>query len=126
MVVLGVFAQFFVRDRLFVPDDIAATINNIMANELLFRLGFVSEQAMMICTLFTSLVLYKLLGSVNKDMAALMVILAILGSAINMINLLNEIAPLQLLNGAEYLALSKPAGSRLRLCYSLICMSRVI
>ncbi len=103
MVVLGLFAQFFVREKLFVPDDIATTTNNIMENEFLFRLGFVSEQVMMICTIFTSLLLYKLLSSVNKNMAVLMVILAILGSAINMLNLLNGIAPLLLLSGAHYL-----------------------
>jgi hypothetical protein len=36
-------------------------------------------------------------------MAALMVILAIVGSALNIFNLLNEFASLQLLSGAQYL-----------------------
>lgn len=103
MVASGVFAQLFVRDKLFVLDDIVTTVNNIVANEFLFRLGIVSEQIMMICTLFTSLVLYKLLSSINKNMAALMVILATVGSAINIFNLLNEFASLQLLSGAQYL-----------------------
>jgi len=102
MVLLGLFAQFVVRDKLIVP-DISTTINNIMANEFLFRLGFLSDQLMALCCLFTSLVLYKLLSSVNKNMAVLMVILAISGSVINMINLLNMIAPLQLLSSDYYL-----------------------
>jgi hypothetical protein len=102
MVAFGVFAQLFVRDKLLVPVDIAATINNIVANEFLFRLGIVSEMAMMLCTLFASLVLYKLLGSFHKNMAALMVILATLGSAMGMYNLLNEFAVLQLLSSAQY------------------------
>jgi hypothetical protein len=36
------FAEFFVRQRLIVPGDTATTVNNIMASEGLFRLGFVS------------------------------------------------------------------------------------
>jgi len=103
MVVLGLIAQFFVREKLIVPNDISTTMSNIIANEALFRLGFVSDQLMMICTILTSLVLYKLLSTVNKNLAKLMVILAISGSVINMINLLNAIAPLQLLNSEYYL-----------------------
>ena len=47
LIIFGVFAQFFVRSSLIVPDDTVATINNIMANEWQFRLGFVSDMAMM-------------------------------------------------------------------------------
>lgn len=101
--VFGGFSQLFVRGKLIVSGDMAATANNIVSNEFLLRLGFVSDQMMMLCTLFTSIVLYKLLSTVNKNWATLMVILAALGSSIGMLNYLNEFAPLQLLSGAEYL-----------------------
>ena len=102
MFVFGPVAQI-IRDKLFVTGDMAATANNIMANEFLFRLGFVSDLIMMTIFVFLPLVLYKLLSTVNKNQAMIMVILAIIGTTINMMNLLNEFAALHLLSGAEYL-----------------------
>ena len=103
MFVFGPIAQI-IRDKLFVTSDMAATANNIMANEFLFRLGFVSDLIMMIIFMLLPLVLYKLLSTVNKNLSILMVIFVIIGTSINMINLLNEFASLQLLSGAEYLS----------------------
>ncbi len=103
MFVFGPIAQI-IRDKLFVPGDMAATANNIMANESLFRLGFVSDLIMMTIFVFLPLALYKLLSTVNKNQAMIMVILAIIGTGINMINLLNEFESLHLLSGAEYLS----------------------
>jgi len=103
MFVFGPIAQI-IRDKLFVTGDMAATANNIMANELIFRLGFVSDLIMMTIFVLLPLVLYKLLSTVNKNQAMIMVILVIIGTAINMMNLLNEFASLHLLSGAEYLS----------------------
>lgn len=103
MFVAGPIAQI-IRDKLFVTGDMAATANNIMANEFLFRLGFVSDLIMLIIFVFLPLALYKLLSTVNKNQAMIMVILAIIGTTINMINLLNEFESLHLLSGAKYLS----------------------
>jgi len=103
MFVAGPIAQI-IRDKLFVPGDMAATANNIMANEFLFRLGFVSDLIMMIIFVLLPLALYKLLSSINQNQALSMVILAIIGTAINIINLLNEFESLHLLSGAAYLS----------------------
>ena len=103
MCVFGPIAQI-IRDKLFVTGDMAATANNIMANEFLFRLGFVSDLTMMTIFVLPPLVLYKLLSTVNKNLSMPMVIFAMVGTAINMINLLNEFESLHLLSGAEYLS----------------------
>lgn len=102
MFVFGPIAQI-VRCKLFVFGDMAATANNIMANEFLFRLGFVSDLIMMTIFMLLPLVLYKLLSTVNKNLSILMVIFVIIGTSINLINLLNEFTSLHLLSGAEYL-----------------------
>jgi hypothetical protein len=41
VIVGGIFAEIFVRGRLVVHGDAAATAHNIQAHELLYRLGFV-------------------------------------------------------------------------------------
>lgn len=53
--------------------------------------------------IFLALPLYKLLKSVNKNQAVLMVILALVGVPIAMLNMLNHFAALLLLSGADYL-----------------------
>ena len=104
MIALGLFAQIGVREALIVPGNATATAPNIMANTFLFRLGFVSDLAMIVCFLLTPLVFYKLFSTVNKSLSALMVIFAMVGTAIGMLSLLCEYAALHMLSGATYLS----------------------
>ncbi|MFZ3132072.1 MAG: DUF4386 domain-containing protein [Desulfosporosinus sp.] len=103
MVVFGIFAEIFFREKLFVPADVAMTAGNILSNVFLYRIGIVSDILMSLSYLFTALALYKLLTSVNKNMAALMVLFAAAGSVLLMLNIQNEFAPLYILNGNDYL-----------------------
>lgn len=102
MFVFGPIAQI-IRSKLFVTGDMAATAQNIMSNEFLFRLGFISDLIMMVLLLLLPLVLYKLFHNVNKNLSVLMVVFVMVSVPINMLNLLNEYAAVHLLSGAEYL-----------------------
>jgi hypothetical protein len=97
------FNMEFVLRSLIVPGDAAKTVNNIMASELLFRLGFVADLIAQTVFIFMVLVLYKLLKPVNKNHAVLMVIFLLVGVPIAMLNELNQFAALLLLSGADYL-----------------------
>jgi hypothetical protein len=102
--VTGFFSIIYVPSRLIVSGNAAATANNILASERLFRFGIVSE---LICAaefVFLLWVLYRLLGAVNKTQASLMVILGLLQIPIMFVNTLNEIAALALLRGANFLS----------------------
>jgi hypothetical protein len=77
-----------------VPGDAATTVNNIMASESLFRLGFVIDLIHYTILMLLPLALYKLLKPVNKNHALLMVILVLVGVPIAMLNLLNQFAAL--------------------------------
>src|ERR1700732_4155626 len=101
--VTGFFGIIYVPSRLIVSGNAAATANNILASERVFRLGIVSE---LICAaefVFLLWVLYRLLGGVNKTHASLMVILGLVFVPIMCVNVLNEIAALTLLRGADFL-----------------------
>lgn len=93
MVVSGLFAEIFFRQKLF-TNDMAATADNILHNDFLYRAGILSDIIMSLSYLFTALVLYKLLVSVNRNMAALMVLFAAAGCVLLLSNILNEFAPL--------------------------------
>lgn len=102
MCVFGPIGQI-IRSKLFVTGDTGTTAENIMSNEFLFRLGFVSDLVMMVLFLMLPLVLYKLFYSVNKNLSILMVVMVMVSVPINMLNLLNEFAAFHVLSGAEYL-----------------------
>lgn len=103
LAVLSAFGLVYVPSMLIVPGDAAATANNIVTSESLFRLGFMSNLIAFTVNVFVALLLYKLLKPVNKSMASLMVILILIGLAIGMLNELNQFAALLLLGGADHL-----------------------
>ncbi|MDO9302574.1 MAG: DUF4386 domain-containing protein [Anaerolineales bacterium] len=100
---LGVFNFAYLPSSLIVSGDAAATAHNIMASESLFRLGIVSALLGAIIAILYVLMLYKLLKPVSKDIAVLMVVLALMGIPIAMLNELTQLGVLQLLSGADYL-----------------------
>jgi hypothetical protein len=103
VIIAGAFAEFFVRSRLIVPGDAAATAGNIMASQWLFRIGFVSDIVANTCYFLLAFALYVLLKPVNKNIALLFVLLVAISVAVYCVNMLNHFAALQLLSGAEYL-----------------------
>jgi hypothetical protein len=86
-----------------VPGDAAATVRNIAASEALFRLSLVSDLIRQVLLILLPLVLYKLLKPVSKNMASLMVIFALVGVSISMLNEINHFAVLLLASGTGYL-----------------------
>ncbi|MCK5187332.1 MAG: DUF4386 domain-containing protein [Deltaproteobacteria bacterium] len=101
--IVGLFSIMYVPATLIVPGDAATTASNIMANGLLFRIGIVGSLITQLIQIVVVLVLYQLFKSVNKNHASLMVIFALVGIPIAMLNTLNQVAALALLSGADYL-----------------------
>lgn len=85
------FGSQYVPSKLIVPGDIATTANNIMASELLFRLGVVSNLLIFLIDIAMVLVYYQLFKPVDKGMARLMVILNLLAVPIALLNELNQL-----------------------------------
>lgn len=102
--VTGFFGIVYVPSRLVVSGNAAATANNILASERLFRLGMVSE---LICAaewVFLLWALYRLFIGVSKTHASLMMILGLVFIPIMCVNVVNEIAALTILRGPDFLS----------------------
>jgi hypothetical protein len=100
----GVFANLYVRSTLILPGDATATATSILASEALFRLGFVGELVHMTSFFFLTLALYLLFRPVDKALASLLVLFALVAVPIEMLNSLNNLAALLLFEGADYLS----------------------
>jgi hypothetical protein len=102
--VLGIFANFFIFTDLIVKGDATATANNIMANEMLFRVGIVSWIIVLICDIIIAWALYIFLKPVSKSLSLLTAWFRLIYIAIFGITQLNLIFVLILLSGTNYLA----------------------
>ena len=103
--IVGLFSIMYVPATLIVSGDAAATAANIIADESLFRMGIAGSLITQLIQIVVVLVLYQLFRSVDKNHASLMVIFALVGIPIAMLNTLNRIAALQLLNSADQMML---------------------
>jgi hypothetical protein len=102
--IMAPFAEFFVRQRLIVPGDVAATAENIVASESLFRAGFASDLVVFVIEVALAAVLYVLFRPVSRTLALVMSFARLAMATILGLNLLNMFTGLQLLTGAEYAA----------------------
>lgn len=100
IIVLAILKGSFLESNLIVSGNDAATANNIMANELLFRIGVASEIIMFLLVVLLSLALYVILKTVNKNLALVALFLRF-GEGIigGVVTLLSGLIPLLLLNG---------------------------
>ena len=103
VVLTGIFSLVYVPSKLIVWNNPAQTYQNIVASELLFRLGIFSNFICYVVFLILALLLYKLLREVNKNHAKLMVILVMVSVSISFLNTQNKLAVLTLIGKAGYL-----------------------
>jgi Domain of unknown function (DUF4386) len=98
------FSLIYIPRTLIVPGDATATANRILASESMFRLGIAGELINAVAFIFVVLALYRLLQGINKGQALLMVTLFVVSVPISFLGVLNEIAALILLRGADFLS----------------------
>jgi MFS family permease len=97
-----------VDSKLTVAGNVTATVNNIMANELLFRIGITNELIFSIGGVVLALALYILLKPVNKNLALLALFLKLMEAIIAAVMVLVAFFALQMLNGTAYLTVFNP------------------
>src|SRR5438046_5077713 len=104
MVVTGPFSLIYVPSKLIVRGNAAATADNILAHETMFRLSILADLVGQVIFICLAIALYRLLSSVNKLWAGLIVAFVLLSAAVGFVNTPNDIAALMLLRGADHLA----------------------
>jgi hypothetical protein len=103
LVITGIFNLVYVPTQLIVWADAAATVNNIKSNEFLFRSGIAAGVLCYIFYLLLPFILFELFKTVNKTMAVLMVILAVVSVPLSLFNMIDKYNVLTLLNSTQYL-----------------------
>jgi hypothetical protein len=99
-----IIAEFFVRSRLVVYGDAAATARNILAHEELYRLGFASDLIAVASYIAVTGFFYSLLKPVNRNLSFVAAFFGFAGCLTQGINLLNHFMPLIYLEGGRTLS----------------------
>src|SRR5712692_3819022 len=108
IIVIGLFGEAFVRDRLIVSGDAAATAANIMSHESLWRFHIAAEIFLLICAVALLLILFVLLRPVSRDLALLAVFLNLVSIGIEAATTLYLLEALFPLGNAGYLKAFTP------------------
>ena len=103
IIIAALFAEVFVRDRLIVSGDAAATAQRIMGSELLYRAGSMIDLLVLFCDISLALLLYVLLKPVSNSLALLAAFFRLIFAAIAAVDGVLYFAPLILLHGGAFL-----------------------
>jgi hypothetical protein len=102
MALIGSIGIMLVPAQIIVSGDATATAANIVAHELLLRVGIVSSLICQVCFVWLVLALNRLFEGVHDTYAKLMVSLVIAAAPIAIVNELFNVAALEFGTGAAY------------------------
>lgn len=108
IIVLGIFGEAFVRERIVSSGDAAATASNLQMLESVWRLGVAGEMVLLMSAVGLTLILYVLLRPVSRDLALLAAFFHLMTIAVEAAAAIFLMATLFPLDGAAYLGAFQP------------------
>ena len=109
VILLGFFAEGFVRTRLVLPGDTAGTAQQILASPALWNLGIVANLLVVLCAVPLLWIEYQLLRPVNKHLVRLAVFFNLVSFSLESVSKLFLLLVLPILGTADYLKAFDPA-----------------
>jgi len=111
--VVAIFGGFahIVRQMVYVPDDAATTVANVVANASLVRMSFVADLVQATFALFLVMALYLLLQHVDKSVARAMVIFVVVQVGITCLNMVHQLGALLVATDPSYAGAFGTEGS---------------
>lgn len=104
MVITAPFTLLYVPSKLIARGDAAATAQNVLAHETMFRLAIIGDLFTHVIFISLGIALYRLLSSVGKTWAMMMVVLVSVSAAVGFLDTLNNIGALILFRGGDFLS----------------------
>lgn len=108
IIIIGIFGEAFVRGRLVVSGDPAATAEKIKSSELLWRVGIAGEFILLSCAVALTMIFYVLLRPVSRNLVWLAVFFNLVSIAVEAASGLYLVTALFPLANADYLGVLDP------------------
>lgn len=103
IIVIGLYGEMFVRDKLIVSGDATATAKNILASESLWRFHIAAELFLLICAIVLLMILFVLLRPVSRELTLLALFFNLISIGIEAATTMYLIVALFPLGSAGYL-----------------------
>lgn len=118
MILVAPFCLLYIPSKLIVRGNAAATADNILAHETMFRLSIFGDLIGQVIFICLGVAFYRLLRDVNKTWALLMLCLVLASAAVCFFNVINDIAALILFRGGDFLVVfDKPQRDALAMFF---------
>ena len=119
LVIIGPLRLIYIPSKLFVHGNATATVDNIAAHELLFRLGIAADLAGAVILIFLTLAFYRLFAGVDRNLAVLVVIFGgVMPAVIYFVGVVSDFGVLTLVRGADFLSVfDKPQRDALAMLF---------
>lgn len=108
IVIMGFWGIMYVPSKIRVKDDPAATMNNLIQNEFLFRSGTLSQMISSISFIFLVLVLYRIFKDTDQHRARLMMVFVLVQIPVFFLAEAFNIAALMVAEGSLMQSLELP------------------
>ncbi len=109
IIALGMIEELFIRNRITVGGDAAATFANLKKMEMLWRTGIAIEMVLLIITIALSVILYVLTRPVHKELALLALLFGSIATAVESAYSIQLVEALFPLGSNAYLTAFTPA-----------------
>mgnify|MGYP001791675212 FL=1 len=107
IIIGGLFGAGYVPATIVVHGDAAATVNNILANESLYRFGLGVHIIVVLCNIPLAVIFYDLFKFVNKSLSRLVMLFILVSATIEGVSLLHKFVPLILLQSAAIMTVEQ-------------------
>src|SRR3954464_15927678 len=107
-IVFGIFAIGYVPGKIIVSQNTSLTAQNLIAHETLYRIGVAAHSIILITNVLLAIIFYRLFRVVNKQAVMLVIYFTLMGTAIEAVSLVNQLAPLYILNNGSMLHVFNP------------------
>ncbi|MFN0152370.1 MAG: DUF4386 domain-containing protein [bacterium] len=108
IIAIGLYGEMFIRSKIIVSGDAAATAANIRSMESLWRFGIAAELVLLVSAVALTVILYILLRPAGRDLALLAVCFNLVSIAVEAVAALNLVAATFPLGKAAYLTAFEP------------------
>jgi hypothetical protein len=105
LVLIGPLRLIYIPSKLFVQGNATATVNNIAAHELLFRMGIVADLAGAVVLIFLVMAFYHLFKGVDQNLAVLVVIFGgVMPALLYFVGVACDLGALMVVRRADFLS----------------------
>ena len=119
LVLIGPLRLIYIPNKLFVTGNAGATVNNIAAHEMLFRLGIAADLVGAVVLVLLTLAFYRLFAGVNRNLAVQVVIFGgVMPALIYFVGVVDDFGVLMVVRNADFLSVfDKPQREALALLF---------